>query len=138
MHIIKTNTVKKISAWLFFIILFIVSTHATDYDFYMKRSRSQRIVGWSTLGGGLLLSGIGILVASSSNDNYYDDGNENTAGVLLLLGVVSGIVSIPFMISASVNKHNAKLILDNQKTGFGVPSNVGKNIPGVTMVISFG
>ncbi len=59
---------------------------AKDYDFYMKRSKNHRIVGWSTLGAGLLFSGIGILVASSSNDNYYDDGDENTAGVLLLLG----------------------------------------------------
>lgn len=42
------------------------------------------------------------------------------------------------MISATVNKQKAKLMLDNQKTGFGVPSNVGKNIPSVTMVIPIG
>jgi hypothetical protein len=109
-----------------------------DYDFYMKRSRNQRIVGWSTLGAGLLLSAVGLLVATNSSDDIYDDSDETTAGVLLATGAASGIVSIPFMIMASVNKHKAKVMLNNQKTGFGVPPNVSKNIPGISLAIPIG
>ncbi len=33
-----------------------------DHDFYQHRSKNYRIVGWSTLIGGVVLSGIGILI----------------------------------------------------------------------------
>ncbi|HMK03000.1 MAG TPA: hypothetical protein VK489_02365 [Ferruginibacter sp.] len=102
----------------------------------MKKSKNQRVVGWTTLGAGLLLSGIGILVGSSGSS--LNESNTTATGVILLAGAVSGIVSIPFMIMATVNKHKAKLILDNKKTGFGVPSHVGRDIAGVTMVIPIG
>lgn len=114
-----------------------------DHDFYMRRSKTYRIVGWSTLGGGIVLSGIGILIASNSEsgvDIYGNVTNDNatTAAVITIAGAVSGIVSIPFMIMASVNKHKAKVMVSSQKTGFGVPSSVSKDITGITMSIPIG
>ena len=58
-----------------------------------------------------------------------------TAAVFLIAGAVSGISSIPLMIMASVYGHKAKLAFSNQKTGFGVPTKAGKNIPGLTFSI---
>lgn len=106
-----------------------------DYDFYMKRSKNYRAAGWSTLIGGVVLSGVGLLISASSSASF----NQAETGVVIMgIGALSGIVSIPFMISATVNKHKAKLMLDNQKTGFGVPSNVGKDVTGISMVIPLG
>jgi len=103
-------------------------------EFYLRRSKNYRIVGWSTLGGGLLLSGIGLLVGTTSTN--YD--NSNTAGVLLVAGAVSGIVSIPFMIMATVYKHKARAMVGTQKAGFGVPPGVSKDVTGITFSISLG
>lgn len=102
-----------------------------DHDFYLRRSKNYRIVGWSTLGAGLVLSGIGLLEASNGS-------GSTTAAALTIAGALSGIVSIPFMIMASANKHKARLMLDSKKTGFGVPANVSKDITGITMVLPIG
>lgn len=107
-----------------------------DANFYFHRSKNYRIVGWATLGGGAVLSGIGILLANG--DYATNNDNSNTAGVLTVAGAVSGVVSIPFMIMASAYKHKAKAMISSQKTGFGVPANVGKDIVGVTMVFPLG
>jgi hypothetical protein len=107
-----------------------------DYDFYMRRSKNHRIVGWSTLIGGVVLSGIGLLIANA--DYGYNDNGSSTAGVLTVAGAVSGIVSIPFMIMASAYKRKAKLMVGNQKTGFGLPANVSQDITGITLQIPLG
>jgi hypothetical protein len=116
-----------------------------DADFYFRRSKSQRTVGWVTLGAGVVLSGIGLLVATNNQGatydqygNYSEDDNTTIAAVLLITGGLSGIVSIPFMIMASGNKHKARLMLKNQQTGFGIPPGMNKNITGISMVFSFG
>lgn len=107
-----------------------------DADYYLHKSKNQRIVGWATLGGGILLSGIGILIANADY-GYYDSGSS-AAGVITVAGAVSGIVSIPFMILASANKHKAKALLNTQKTGFGVPPGVSRSITGITILIPLG
>lgn len=116
-----------------------------DADFYLRRSKNQRTVGWVTLGAGVILSGIGLIVATNSEGgtydqygNYSEDNNTAIAAVLLITGGLSGIVSIPFMIIASGNKHKARLMLKNQQTGFGVPPGVNKSITGISMVIPLG
>ncbi|MBK8519946.1 MAG: hypothetical protein IPL54_03395 [Chitinophagaceae bacterium] len=104
-------------------------------EFYLRRSKNYRIVGWSTLIGGIVLSGAGLLIGSSSN---YNSASSTSAGVLVVAGAVSGIVSIPFMIMATGYKHKARVMVDNQKTGFGIPSNISKDITGITFRISIG
>jgi hypothetical protein len=107
-----------------------------DAEFYKHRSKNYRIVGWSTLGAGVVLSGIGVLLANG--DYATTHANSNTAGVLTIAGAASGIVSIPFMIMASVNKQKARAMVESQKTGFGVPSNVSSYITGITVSIPLG
>ncbi len=105
-----------------------------DYEFYMKKSRNHRTVGWATLVGGVVLSGIGLLVANAD----YASGNEaDGAATLTIAGAVSGIVSIPFMIMASAYRHKAKMMLSSQKTGFGIPVKPG-NITGISVFIPIG
>lgn len=105
-----------------------------DYDYYMRKKKNHLTAGLVTLGAGVVLSGIGLITATNSNS--FD--NDMTAGVLLVAGAASGIASIPLMIMAHVYGHKAKLEFSNQKTGFGVPSNVSKHITGITMTIPIG
>ena len=116
-----------------------------DADFYFQRSKKQRTVGWVTLGAGIVLSGVGLLIASNSTGstvdmygNYREDNNTTVGAVITIAGAVSGIVSIPFMIMASGNKHKARLMLKNQPTGFGLPPNVNQNITGISMNFNLG
>ena len=102
-----------------------------DYAYYLQKKKSTLTAGLVTLGAGLVFSGIGW--ATASNSNSFD--NDATAAVFLIAGAVSGITSIPLMIMASVYGHKAKLAFSNQKTGFGVPTKAGKNIPGLTFSI---
>ena len=105
-----------------------------DYNYYMQKRKNNLTAGLVTLGAGLALSGIGLITASNSTSIDTDV----TAAILLIAGAASGIASIPLMIMAGVYGHKAKLEFKNQKTGFGVPSNVSKNIAGITMSIPIG
>ncbi|MBX2934413.1 MAG: hypothetical protein KF825_09215 [Ferruginibacter sp.] len=108
-----------------------VSFNGPGYEHYKKKRQKNLTVGVLTLSAGLLFSGIGLIA-----DSNYD--KDNTSAYLFIAGAVSGIVSIPFMIMATINGHKAKLELKNQQTGFGVPANVDNQIPGITMSIHIG
>ncbi len=105
-----------------------------DYDYYMQKKKNNLTAGLVTLGSGLLLSGIGLITAT--NGTSID--TDATAAVLFITGAASGIASIPLMIMATVYGHKAKVLVKAQKTGFGVPQNVDKNIMGVTMSLPIG
>lgn len=109
-----------------------------DADFYLRRSKNYRIVGWSTLGLGLVASGAGLLVSTNASNSFNSNANDDAAVALFLVGSVSGIASIPFMIMATSYKHKAKAMISSQKTGFGVPTNVSKDIVGITLQIPLG
>ena len=106
-----------------------------DYDYYMRKRKNNLTAGLVTLGAGVVLSGIGLLIATPANATL---DNAATGGVITIIGAASGIASIPCMIMAGVYGHKAKLEFKNQKTGFGVPSNVSKNTAGITMSIPIG
>ena len=105
-----------------------------DYNYYLKKKKNNLTAGLVTLGSGLLLSGIALI--TSSNSKSFDD--DATAGVLFIAGAASGIASIPLMIMSHVYNHKAKLMLSEQKTGFGVPASVSKDIVGITLRIPLG
>ncbi len=107
---------------------------AKDYDYYIHKKKNNLTAGLVTLGAGLVLSGIALI--TSSNSKSFD--NDATAGVLFIAGAASGIASIPLMIMAHVYGHKAKLELSNQKTGFGMPPGVSKDIVGITFKIGIG
>jgi len=109
-----------------------------DYDYYNRTSRTLRITGLSLLGAGLILGGAGIIVASSKHTNDYNAEvrAERTNRTLFVSSAAAGIASIPLMVMASVYKHKAKLMISNQKTGFGVPSNMSRDITGISLVFA--
>jgi hypothetical protein len=108
-----------------------------DHDYYMRKSKRSRNTGLILLGGGVLVSGVGALLAFG-NSNTYNESRENTGGVLLLTGAAAGIASIPFMAIALGHSNKAKAMVSSQKTGFGVPGNVSKDIVGITLQIPMG
>jgi len=102
-----------------------------DHAYYLQKSKNQRKAGLILLGSGVLLSGIGLLIATSNNANF---DNTQTGVTIMGIGALSGIVSIPMMIMAHANRSKAKLLLSEQKTGYGVPSKKGY-LTGVTISI---
>lgn len=106
-----------------------------DYAYYMHKSKDLRTAGLVTLGTGLVLSGIGLLVIGGSG---YNESNAGFGLAMMGLGAISGIISIPLMISGHVTRNKAKVLLKNQKTGFGLPQNVDRNITGITFQIPIG
>ncbi len=108
-----------------------------DHDFYMHRSKTQRTIGLVLLGGGVLISGVGALLAFD-NAEVYNQSRGNTGAALLIVGAAAGIASIPFMILAHASHNKARAMVTTQPTGFGVPSKVSKNITGITMSIPIG
>ena len=110
-----------------------------DYDYYMRKSKRSRNTGLILLGGGVLVSGIGALVTFGDNNNKeYNQSRVNVGVIMLFTGAAAGIASIPFMAIALGRSNKAKAMMSSQKTGFGVPSNVSKDITGITFSISIG
>ena len=113
---------------------------------YLAKSRNKKTAAWIFLGGGVLCTGVGILIFPKNYD--YDllwDSNskstENqatTSEIVMTIGVAAMLTSIPFFVSSSVYKRKASLTFSNQKTGFGVPANVSKDIVGITFKIAIG
>ena len=86
-------------------------------DYYLKKYKSQKGVGWILLGGG-----VGMLVLSAA---AYDDSGcyvcqahqpDNTlSDVLGYTGLTATLVSIPFFISAHHNKKKAASVTINNE-----------------------
>ncbi len=102
-----------------------------DFTYYKTKSKNQRTAGFVLLGTGVFLSAVGLLVGSGSDATF---GEAETGIIIMGVGAISGIVSIPLMIMATVNNHKAKLLLESKKTGFGIPVHTGF-ITGITLTI---
>jgi hypothetical protein len=113
---------------LLILILFsmqLVSAQKTDtsslrspqasYDFYMRKHKTNHIIGWSCLGGGtaMLIGGIAIKV----NNGFLS--NNSQGQWLTYLGLATTVASIPFFISAGTNKLKARLSLKAQSISIG-------------------
>ena len=71
---------------------------------YLKKSKTQRIIAFSLLGGGAITWLAGASKNMNQNDNI--DGGGETA---MVVGVIAVVTSIPFFIMASKNKKKAKM-----------------------------
>ncbi len=114
-----------------------------DKAYYLKKSRDNRIASLCLVGGGLVIGGIGALTFPKDYDLIFGNssGKESQADLsiaLVVIGSAAMLTSIPFTVMSSVNKRKAKLMVISQKTGFGVPQHVDKNIMGVTMSLPIG
>ena len=108
-----------------------------------SKAKKQKTAAWICLGAGgaMLITGT-IIAANKVEDDlvsifFSDQPEQDHSGetVLLLVGGSAAIASIPLFVAASRNRFKARLMIANQKTAFGVPKAVSKNITGLTLVI---
>ena len=110
---------------------------------YLKKSRNQKTGAWILMGAGVAAIVTGIIIeAGNAVDNTYslftEESTNNTGVVIAVVGGCMAIGSIPLFAASSRNKKKANVSISNQKTGFGVPSNVNKSITCITMHIPIG
>jgi hypothetical protein len=75
-------------------------------DFYLEKSKNQKTAGWILLGAGTAL----VIGGGYVFDKTWDDTSYTTtdiAGFAILTGVIADLVSIPYFISAGMNKRKA-------------------------------
>ena len=86
----------------------------------MKKSKTQKTVGWILLGTGAGTIAYGLITINSYTDNEGPFGGQNYTGALIAIG--GGVISassIPFFISSAKNKRKAATIsFKNQKILF--------------------
>jgi hypothetical protein len=113
-----------------------------DADYYIAKSNDQRTTAWVLLGGGALCTGIGVLIFPKDygifGNSSETESKATLSVVLSIVGFAAMISSIPVFVTAAKNKRKAMLLINNQKTGLGIPLNVGKDITGVTITIPIG
>jgi len=108
-----------------------------------SKAKKQKTAAWICLGAGSALVVTGTIIAANKVEDdlvsiFFSDDPEpdhSAETVLLLLGGSATIASIPLFIASSKNKFKARLMIANQKTAFGVPKGVAKNITGLTLTI---
>ena len=111
---------------------------------YLQKSRNQKTGAWILVGVGAVGIVTGIIVESKKSvENFAnifteEQKTDNTGSFIAVAGACMALGSIPLFISSSKNKRKASAELGNQKTGFGVPSNVSKNITGITLSFPIG
>ncbi len=104
---------------------------ALSKDYYLKKSKNKKTVGWLMLGGGVAMTTIGIIIASGQTNDRLNDpfgvdpfsGNEGAA-IVAVAGLASALGSIPFFINSAKNARKAakvsfstpKLLLPQQNT----------------------
>lgn len=83
-----------------------------DKDFYLALSKKHNTTGWV-----LLLSGTAMIVGGAvAFDSSWDESSATStdiSGFILLAGVIADLASIPFFISAGVNKRKAAYLSFN-------------------------
>lgn len=89
---------------------------------FLKKSKNQKLAGRIVLGGGGILIGAGLISNFSYGlDNVFQqEATKNNSGdILIVLGVISVVGSIPLLISAGNNKRKAiSLSVKNQPLQF--------------------
>ncbi len=119
----------------------------TKQDF-LKKSKTQKTIAFSLLGGGLVMGGIGILAAFKEAAPYIlnpftglfepPPKNSTTGVACVIIGGVAVVASIPLFIAASRNKYKARSLSFKYETA---PQLVQNNIirvpvPSITLKIN--
>ncbi|MBS1729820.1 MAG: hypothetical protein JSS67_03480 [Bacteroidetes bacterium] len=116
---------------IFFLALFVIVTNVFSQvptssiyskDYYLKKNKNQKTIGWILLGGGIgmiIIGGVTYKVQFTGSiggvplqDNHY---NNTLPNILIGTGLGAMAGSIPFFISAHGNKKKAALVaISNQ------------------------
>jgi len=104
---INTFIMRKIILFSLVLVSFLSSfsqqtnpSNALTREQYLQKSKHQKTAAWILLGGGIALGVTGVIVDAS---NWESSGGD----VLLVLGGVSIISSIPLFIASGKNKKRA-------------------------------
>lgn len=92
-----------------------------SYDMYMQKHKTNKTIAWVMLGSGLIMMTSGI---NTALDHILSDGNEGET--LILTGIGTSFMSIPFFSAAKRNKRKAREAEQKAKIGFG-HSTINKN-----------
>ena len=74
---------------------------------YVQKSQQQKIAGWILFGGGVILTTVGGAKVISDNLFWEPLDKTNPGEVLMLVGSVSMLASIPLFIACSRNRRKA-------------------------------
>jgi hypothetical protein len=72
---------------------------------YLKKSRTQKTIGWILLGTGAGIAAYGLVTINNYTDNQW--GFNITGALIAIAGGVIAASSIPFFISSARNKRKA-------------------------------
>ena len=94
-------------------------TDNSQYDFHIKKKKSNNLAGWIVLGSGavMIVAGLGINTSGGIIDN--DTTNNNKGLWLSYLGGATTLVSIPLFLSGGKHKRKANALLKNSNIAFG-------------------
>ena len=112
-------------------------------EFYLHKAKNQNTAGFILLGGGTVMAIIGAIGFDANFEIWSnDDAKANRAdffGFMLLSGIVSDLVSIPFFISSHHNKKIASIIsLGNQNIHAPLMNSYSMNLhPVLTLKVNF-
>src|SRR5687767_10570087 len=91
------------------------STSKETYEFYLKKSKSQRTAGLILVGAGISMASIGAVIGYGQAWNYFLDIFEpdqekydNTGDILAYTGLAVIGSGIPFLLAAGKNKRKAR------------------------------
>lgn len=115
---------KKI-VFILFLSLFTVkmlgqTTTETPYskEHYLQKAKNKNTKAWLLVSGGLLITAIGLVGFSNNPIDISSETKEsktNTYGYMIIGGVATTLISIPFFISSGRNhKKTASITLNNQ------------------------
>lgn len=93
---------------------------ATDssraYNRYTIKAKNQQTAAWTLFGFGTGMIGGGVLIAATPSSDYDQELESAFSGILLITGgVILDLVSIPFFVGASNNRHHAKEVTTSLK-----------------------
>jgi hypothetical protein len=87
-------------------------------DDYLQKSKNQQTAGFILLACGTTLAVVGA-ISFNHNYDYASNSAADISGFLMLGGIVTDLVSIPFFISSAKNARKAATIsFNNQKILF--------------------
>ncbi len=76
---------------------------------YLKKANNQRTTAWIMLGAGIAMEIIGSSIAM---DDLYSE--EQTAEMVVLVGAILTVVSVPIFISGAKNRGRAEILLRHE------------------------
>ncbi len=97
----------------------------SKYDYYELRANRSQNVGLGLLIGGAAAGGIGLAIGARAESSFDD---ALTGGIIFIAGAASIIASVPVLISSSVMRHKARLVLDKPKPLSGFHNGRGNDL----------